>query len=117
MALHGMTEAAYVTWQKAPGSIPLGKSGTILPNMQASLRLENGDDASEGGPRELWLKGLNMVAGYVDNPEANQKAFDQEGCITLATSALSLRKGICKLWVERKRWLSKMAFRFVCALQ
>ncbi|KAK5356154.1 hypothetical protein LTS03_011747, partial [Exophiala xenobiotica] len=78
--------------------------------MQASLRLENGDDASEGGPRELWLKGLNMVAGYVDNPEANQKAFDQEGCITLATSALSLRKGICKLWVERKRWLSKMAF-------
>ena len=27
----------------------------------------------------MWLKGPNMVNGYVDNPEANQKAFDQDG--------------------------------------
>jgi len=78
--LYGMTEAApYVAWQKIGDTVPLGKIGTLLPNLRASLRLENGADAPEGGPGELWLKGPNMTAGYVDNPEANQIAFDRDG--------------------------------------
>ncbi|KIW84585.1 hypothetical protein Z517_03835 [Fonsecaea pedrosoi CBS 271.37] len=80
VALYGMTEAApYVTWQKIRDAMPLGKSGTLLPNILASLRLENGPDAPEGGPGELWLKGPNMTAGYVDNPAANETAFDRDG--------------------------------------
>ncbi|KIX93297.1 uncharacterized protein Z520_10940 [Fonsecaea multimorphosa CBS 102226] len=80
ITLYGMTEAApYVTWQKIGEAMPLGKSGTLLPNILASLRLENGADAPEGGPGELWLKGPNMSAGYVDNPDANQTAFDRDG--------------------------------------
>lgn len=80
VTLYGMTEAApYVAWQKVVDTLPLGKSGTIMPNIQASLRLENGQDAPEGGPGELWLKGPNMTSGYVDNPAANQAAFDKDG--------------------------------------
>ncbi|OAP62512.1 hypothetical protein AYL99_04717 [Fonsecaea erecta] len=80
ITLYGMTEAApYVTWQKIRDTLPLGKSGTLLPNILGSLRLENGADAPEGGPGELWLKGPNMTAGYVDNPTANETAFDRDG--------------------------------------
>jgi 4-coumarate--CoA ligase len=80
VSLYGMTEAApYVAWQKIREAMPLGKTGTILPNILCSLRLENGDDAPEGGSGELWLKGPNMAAGYVDNPEANRAAFDEAG--------------------------------------
>jgi acyl-CoA synthetase (AMP-forming)/AMP-acid ligase II len=79
--LYGMTEAApYVTWQKmADDAMPPTKSGSLLPNIRATLRLESGGDAPDGGPGELWLKGPNMVAGYVDNPAANQAAFDVDG--------------------------------------
>ncbi|EXJ61278.1 uncharacterized protein A1O5_11835 [Cladophialophora psammophila CBS 110553] len=80
VTLYGMTEAApYVTWQKIREPMPLGKSGTLLPNILGSLRLEDGTDAPEGGPGELWLKGPNMTAGYVDNPAANRTAFDRDG--------------------------------------
>ncbi|KIX00132.1 uncharacterized protein Z518_10269 [Rhinocladiella mackenziei CBS 650.93] len=80
VTLYGMTEAApYVAWKAMGDSMPASKSGTILPNILASLRLEHGEDAPEGGPGELWLKGPNLVAGYVDNPTANQVAFDGEG--------------------------------------
>ncbi|KAK5230553.1 hypothetical protein LTR47_007407 [Exophiala xenobiotica] len=81
VALYGMSEAApYVTWQKiGDDSRALRNSGTLLPNITASLRLESGEDASEGGPGELWLKGPNIMAGYIDNPAANKVAFDAEG--------------------------------------
>ncbi len=80
VTLYGMTEAApYVTWQKIAEVMPLGKSGSLLPNVLCSLRLENGEDAPQGGPGELWLKGPNMTGGYIDNPQANQSAFDKEG--------------------------------------
>ncbi|EXJ64805.1 hypothetical protein A1O7_01143 [Cladophialophora yegresii CBS 114405] len=80
VALYGMTEAApYVAWQKIGEALPLGKSGTILPNILCSLRLENGDSAAEGGPGELWLKGPNLAAGYLDNPKANRAAYDETG--------------------------------------
>jgi 4-coumarate--CoA ligase len=80
LTLYGMTEAApYVTFQKMAEDMPLGMSGSLLPNVECSLRLESGEDAPAGGPGELWLKGPNMTAGYVDNPGANRSAFDLAG--------------------------------------
>ncbi|KAJ9602402.1 hypothetical protein H2200_012944 [Cladophialophora chaetospira] len=80
VTLYGMTEAApYVTWQKIEEKMALGESGSLLPNIRCSLRLETGEDAPEGGPGELWLKGPNMTAGYLDNPDANRVAFDEDG--------------------------------------
>ena len=80
VTLYGMTEAApYVAWQKVGDVLPLGKSGSLLPNIRCSLRLENGGDAPLGGPGELWLKGPNLFCGYVDNPDANRAAFDKDG--------------------------------------
>jgi 4-coumarate--CoA ligase len=78
--LYGMTEAApYVVWQKVGETLPVGKIGSILLGMQGALMLENGEDAPEGGPGELWLKGPNMTSGYVENEEANRTAFKRDG--------------------------------------
>src|ERR1700760_1024597 len=42
LTLYGMTEAApYVSFQKMAEHMPLGTSGSLLPNMMCSLRLEN----------------------------------------------------------------------------
>lgn len=80
VTLYGMTEAApYVTWQKVGEELALGKSGSLLPNIVCSLRLETAEDAPVGGPGELWLKGPNMTTGYLDNPDANRIAFDEDG--------------------------------------
>lgn len=79
--LYGMTEAApYVAYQKLDEQLPEGVVGSFLPGIEACLKREGtSEDAPEGGPGELWLRGPNITRGYVFNPEANAKAFPIEG--------------------------------------
>ncbi|KPI36238.1 putative 4-coumarate--CoA ligase 2 [Cyphellophora attinorum] len=80
--LYGMTEAApYVTWQTVSETLPIrGQLGKILPGMSARLvDADTGKDAAEGEAGELWIKGPNVVAGYVDNPTATAAAFREGG--------------------------------------
>ncbi|KAH7080779.1 AMP-binding enzyme [Paraphoma chrysanthemicola] len=78
--LYGMTEAApYVAYQKLEDTLPIGTIGGLLPNLQAMLKKENGEDAPEGGPGELWVRGPNITRGYVFNEGASKAAFPLPG--------------------------------------
>ena len=65
--LYGMTEAApYVSWQKLGERVPAGAVGKLLPGIEGLLRIEGSpEDAPEGGPGELWIRGPNLAQGYV----------------------------------------------------
>jgi 4-coumarate--CoA ligase len=78
--LYGMTEAApYVSWQKLGEEVPFGATGKLLPNIEALLRKEGTtDDAPEGGPGELWLKGPNIATGYVSVESGVAKTLTDE---------------------------------------
>ena len=39
----------------------VGTIGVLLPNLEARLVLENGSDAREGEPGELWLRGPTIM--------------------------------------------------------
>ena len=77
--VYGMTEASpYVAYQRLGEKHELGTVGHLLPGISAMLKVENTlEDAPEGGPGELWLKGPNICSGYTDD-EANKKAFPME---------------------------------------
>jgi 4-coumarate--CoA ligase len=81
-ALYGMTEAApYVSWQKLGEQVPKGAVGKLLPNIESLLRKEGStEDAPEGGPGELWIRGSNLARGYasVDTSSAKPLA-DADG--------------------------------------
>jgi len=78
--LYGMTEASpYVAYQRLGEKYEIGATGHLLPNISAMLKVERTlEDAPEGGPGELWLKGPNITSGYTDE-EANKKAFALKG--------------------------------------
>ncbi|CAG9962904.1 unnamed protein product [Clonostachys byssicola] len=78
---YGMTEAAgYVAYQTFDETLPDGCTGKMLPGIEARLMVEGkNEEAPEGGPGELWLRGPNITSGYVFNEEANQKAFPEPG--------------------------------------
>jgi len=78
--VYGMTEGSpYVAYQKLGETVPLGSVGHLLPSIEAMLKIENTlNDAPEGGPGELWLKGPNITIGYTDEV-ANKKAFPMAG--------------------------------------
>jgi 4-coumarate--CoA ligase len=78
--LYGMTEAApYIAWSKIGDRVPAGEIGSFVPNVEARLCDGNGKDVPLGASGELWLRGPNMTAGYVENPEANALAFKGDG--------------------------------------
>lgn len=78
---YGMTEAAgYVAYQKAGETVPDGMVGEMLPGLEAVLKREGStDDAPEGGPGELWIRGPNVTRGYAFNQDANEGSFPLPG--------------------------------------
>ncbi|KAF2713308.1 AMP-binding enzyme [Pleomassaria siparia CBS 279.74] len=80
--VYGMTEGApYVAYQRRGQVLPDGGIGNLLPNIEAVLKVAGtSDDAPEGGPGELWIKGPNITARYCGvSSEANVKAFPEAG--------------------------------------
>jgi 4-coumarate--CoA ligase len=79
--VYGMTEAAgYVAYQRKSDVQPETDIGPLLPNIEVALRVNDGkDDAPDGGPGEMWIRGPNITHGYAFNPEANRGGFPLEG--------------------------------------
>ncbi|KAK7444997.1 hypothetical protein CaCOL14_001782 [Colletotrichum acutatum] len=78
---YGMTEAAgYVAYQGFEEVVPDGCTGKLLPGIEAALQKEGTtEDAPQGGPGELWLRGPNITRGYAFNADANREAFPVDG--------------------------------------
>lgn len=80
--LYGMTEAApYVSWQRVGQEVPRGAVGKIMPSIDCLLRKEGTtEDAAEGGPGELHVRGPNLAQGYVSVETGSAKAIaDEDG--------------------------------------
>ena len=76
---YGLTEAAPVvttsiglTW--IPGSI-----GRTVPGIELRLVDENGDDVLIGDSGEIWIRGENIFAGYLNDSEATARVLTRDG--------------------------------------
>jgi long-chain acyl-CoA synthetase len=74
---YGLTEAAPAvatslgTGRNRPGSV-----GRPLPGVELRLVDEAGEDALEGDPGEIWVRGPNVFAGYWHDPDARLRTGD-----------------------------------------
>jgi acyl-CoA synthetase (AMP-forming)/AMP-acid ligase II len=79
---YGMTEASPVTHivpdelaAQMPGSI-----GVPAPNTECRLvDIATGKDAPAGEPGELWIRGPQVMEGYLGNREATARTIDADG--------------------------------------
>jgi acyl-CoA synthetase (AMP-forming)/AMP-acid ligase II len=74
---YGMTEASpgtHQTYDDEFAAVPAGSVGRLTPNTSARL-VEPGtdDDVAPGAPGELLIRGPQVMAGYLDDPEATAR--------------------------------------------
>jgi len=85
----GMTElapASHVTPLTAPRS---GSSGLALPNTQCRIvDAETGEDLAAGEKGELWIKGPQVMMGYLNNEKATTEMITSDGWLKTGDIAI-----------------------------
>ncbi len=80
---YGMTELSPVSHKSRFARIeetPPGSIGALIPNTEARLvNPETGEDVAEGEEGELWVRGPQVMTGYLNNPEATRETLVQDG--------------------------------------
>lgn len=80
---YGMTEASPGTHfvpDAEVSAIPAGSVGKLMPSTEARLvDAVTGRDSAPGEPGELWVRGPQVMAGYLDNPAATADTLVEGG--------------------------------------
>jgi acyl-CoA synthetase (AMP-forming)/AMP-acid ligase II len=78
---YGMTEASPGTHfvpADQVDAVPAGSVGYLVPNTEARIvALDSAEETTNVG--ELWVRGPQVMAGYLDDPAATAAALDSDG--------------------------------------
>jgi long-chain acyl-CoA synthetase len=76
---YGLTEASPVV-TTAIGSVWIpGSIGRPVPGIELRIVDENGGDVLVGDSGEIWIRGENIFAGYLNDPEATARVLSRDG--------------------------------------
>jgi acyl-CoA synthetase (AMP-forming)/AMP-acid ligase II len=77
---YGMTEASPATHYTVAGSERCGCVGLLMPSTECRIIApETGTDAPAGERGEVWVRGPQVMKGYLNNPDATAITIDADG--------------------------------------
>ena len=80
-------------------------SGTIglpLPGIDIAIKDDEGHSLSQGSSGEICIRGPNVMTGYYQQPEENQRAFTTDGFLRTGDVGIMDERGYTKI-VDRKK--------------
>lgn len=106
---YGMTESSPVShcMPDDRGDLDLNSSGFALPNIECKLvDPETGREVGVGERGELWMRGPNIMVGYLNNSDATDATKDAEGYLHTGDIAVVDDEGVYSI-VDRVKELIK----------
>ena len=77
---YGMTEASPATHYTVAGTERSGAVGQLMPSTECRIvDPQTGKDAPTGERGEVWVRGPQVMKGYLNNPEATALTVDKDG--------------------------------------
>jgi len=76
--------------------------GRPLPGTELRLVNDDGDDVNTGEEGEIWVRGFNVMQGYLDNPEATAETITGDGWLKTGDIGTQDAKGYLKI-TDRKK--------------
>jgi acyl-CoA synthetase (AMP-forming)/AMP-acid ligase II len=80
---YGLTELSPVSHKSRLARVeetPPGSVGALIPNTEARLvDPETGEEVAEGEQGEIWVRGPQVMRGYLGNPEATAVTLTEDG--------------------------------------
>ncbi len=103
----GMTELSPVSHISPAGRDKPGTVGITAPNTESRIvDPETGEDQGVGGVGELWVRGPQVMMGYLNNPTATEITIDSEGWLKTGDIATIDSEGFVSI-VDRLKELIK----------
>ena len=103
----GMTELSPVSHITPVGRAKPGTVGVTAPNTETRIvDPETGEDQGVGGVGELWVRGPQVMLGYLNNPEATAITIDPDGWLKTGDMAMIDDEGFVTI-VDRLKELIK----------
>jgi long-chain acyl-CoA synthetase len=76
---YGLTEASPTVTTSTGLQPKYGSVGAVLDGIELRIVDEVGQDALVGDAGEIWVRGPNVFAGYLDDPEATARVLTPDG--------------------------------------
>jgi len=104
---YGMTELSPVSHSTPEGDYRPGTSGVTVSNTESRIvDPETGEDQPVGGRGELWVRGPQVMTGYLNNTSATEETIDAEGWLHTGDIAIIDEHGHMSI-VDRMKELIK----------
>jgi acyl-CoA synthetase (AMP-forming)/AMP-acid ligase II len=106
---YGMTELSPVSHciPDDRTDMDLNSCGVAIPNIESKLvDPATGQEVGPGERGELWVRGPNVMSGYLNNPEATEITLDDEGYLHTGDVATVTEDGVFTI-VDRVKELIK----------
>jgi long-chain acyl-CoA synthetase len=87
---YGLTEAAPVVTSSVVAEPPRrGSIGVPIPGVDVRLVDDEGEEALDGDPGEIWVRGANVFPGYWEDPEATARVLTPDGWLKTGDVAVA----------------------------
>src|SRR6056300_322494 len=77
---YGMTELSPVSHTTPPGMFKAGSIGVLIPSTECRIvDPESGKDLGIGEDGEIWVRGPQVMPGYLNNEQATKNTIEEDG--------------------------------------
>ena len=105
---YGMTEASPATHYTIPGGERAGRIGALVPSTECRIvDPVTAADLGVGEPGEIWVRGPQVMKGYLNNPDATALTKDADGWLHTGDIGIVDEEG-CLEVVDRLKELIKV---------